>query len=281
MVGAPVVSSKSRTVDGERHWEALQTDVMNNLIKGALEKRRIDADDRTHALGGETRGEGDRMLLGNADVEEAIWIDRLELGKRRSGRHRRRDGDDPWIVSSEFDHRLSEDILVFWRRWWRPWHRRSRDGVPTLAVSRRPSEASSLFGHHVQEHGSRHQSGLPQGFDERAQVMPVDRSHIGESELLPDHRVIDELLERVLPTLAQLDEELALGQALRDAGKLVLGAMVARVGADAIQIAGHRADIRRDRHLVVVEDDEEGQIEDSRVVQGLEGHASSERAIAY
>src|SRR5829696_4639510 len=76
MVGAPVVSSKSRTVDGERHWEALQTDVMNNLIIGALEKRRIDADDRTHALGGETRGEGDRMLLGNADVEEAIWIDR-------------------------------------------------------------------------------------------------------------------------------------------------------------------------------------------------------------
>ena len=56
--------------------------------------------------------------------------------------------------------------------------------------------------------------------------------------------------------------------------------MVAGVGADAIEIAGHRADVRRDRHLVVVEDDEEGQIEDSRVVQRLEGHASRERAVA-
>ena len=211
----PVVSGKSRAVDGERHREALQADVVNDLIVGALEKRRIDADDRAHALGGETRGEGDRVLLGNADVEEAIGIDRLELGKRRSGRHRRRDGDDPWIVFGELDHRLGEDILVFWRRWRRPRHRRSRDGMTPLAVGRRPGEASSLFGHHVQEHGSRHQGGLPQGFDERAQVVPVDRSHIGEPELLPDHRVIDELLERVLPTLAELDEELALRVAAR------------------------------------------------------------------
>ena len=56
--------------------------------------------------------------------------------------------------------------------------------------------------------------------------------------------------------------------------------MVAGIGADAIEIAGHGADVRRDRHLVVVEDDEEGQIEDPRVVQGLEGHASRERAVA-
>src|SRR5829696_9860605 len=110
--------------------------------------------------------------------------------------------------------------------------------------------------------------------------MPVDWSHIGEPELLPDHRVIDELLERVLPAFAELHEQLALGQPLGEAGKLVFCTVVSRVGADTIEIAGHGADIWRDRHLVVVENDEKGEIKNSRVVQCFESHTSSERTVA-
>src|SRR5919112_4879849 len=116
---AAVVSGKSRAVDGEGHREALQADVVDDLIVGSLEKRRIDADDGAHSLRGETRGEGDRMLLGDSDIEKAIRIGHLELDERSSGRHRRGDGDDPWIVPSELDYGLSEDVLVFRRRWGR------------------------------------------------------------------------------------------------------------------------------------------------------------------
>src|SRR5918998_6257925 len=118
---------------------------MNDLVVGALEKRRIDTDDGAHPLGGEARGEGDRVLLGNADVEEAIWIDRLEFGERGTGRHRRRDGNDPWIVSRELDHRLCKDVLVFRWRWRRSQHRWCRDGMATLAVGCRPGEPPSFF----------------------------------------------------------------------------------------------------------------------------------------
>src|SRR5919106_5980267 len=102
---------------------------MNDLVVGALEKRRIDADHRAHPLGGETRGEGDRVLLGNPDVEEAIWVDRLEFGERGTGRHRRRDGDDPWIVFGELEHRLGKDVLVFRGRWRRSQDRWCRNGM--------------------------------------------------------------------------------------------------------------------------------------------------------
>src|SRR5688572_6891951 len=94
---SPVVACKARAVNGECHWKALQADIMNDLVVGALEKRRIDADDRAHPLGGQARGEGDRVLLGYPDVEEAIWKDRLEFGERRTRRHRRRNSDDPRI----------------------------------------------------------------------------------------------------------------------------------------------------------------------------------------
>ena len=80
---SPVVSGKPGAVDGEGHRQALQADIMNDLVVGALQKGRIDADDRTHPCGGKPGGEGDGMLLGDPDVEEAVRIDRLEFGRAR------------------------------------------------------------------------------------------------------------------------------------------------------------------------------------------------------
>ena len=42
---AAVVSGEPGAVDREDHRQALQADVMHDLIIGALQKRRIDADD--------------------------------------------------------------------------------------------------------------------------------------------------------------------------------------------------------------------------------------------
>ena len=83
MVRAAVVAGEPGAVDGEDDRQALQADVVDDLVVGALEEGRVDADDRAHALGGETGGEGDGVLLGDADVEEAIGVDRLELGRAR------------------------------------------------------------------------------------------------------------------------------------------------------------------------------------------------------
>src|SRR5215212_11219148 len=147
---------------------------MNDLVISALEKRRIDADDGTHPLGGEPGGEGDRMLLGNPDVEEAVGINRLEFGQRGTRWHRRRDGHDPRIIFGELDHRLGKDVLVFGWRWRRSRRHWRRNGVPALAISCRAGEPPSFFGHHVEEYWFWHQGRLPQSFDQCAHVVPVD-----------------------------------------------------------------------------------------------------------
>ena len=51
-------------------------------------------------------------------------------------------------------------------------------------------------------------------------------------------------------------------------------------GQRARQVIGQRADVLRNRHVVVVQDDEQIRGRRARVVQRLEGHAGRERAVA-
>ena len=54
---------------------------------------------------------------------------------------------------------------------------------------------------------------------------------------------------------------------------------VARVEPHAREVAGERADVLRDRHLVVVEHDDEPRAEMAGVVERLERHAAGHRAV--
>src|SRR3546814_9007981 len=63
---------RSRAVDRETHRQVLDRHIVHDLIIGALQKCRIDRRERPHALGGEPRGKGHRMLLGDPDVERPL-----------------------------------------------------------------------------------------------------------------------------------------------------------------------------------------------------------------
>src|SRR5207248_1094440 len=54
-----------------------------------------------------------------------------------------------------------------------------------------------------------------------------------------------------------------------------------RVGAHVGEVLGERADIRSDRHLVIVEYDDKAPVGVPGVVERLESHATGHRAIAY
>ena len=71
-------TSASRSMR-EHHRQVLQRDVVDQLVVGTLQERRIDGDDRLHAFAGQARGEGDRVLLRDADVEVAVGEQLLEL----------------------------------------------------------------------------------------------------------------------------------------------------------------------------------------------------------
>ena len=63
-----VVADKPRAVHRERDVERLKADVVDDLVVGALEERRVDRAHRLGALEREAGGQEHRVLLGDADV---------------------------------------------------------------------------------------------------------------------------------------------------------------------------------------------------------------------
>ena len=85
-VGRAVGADEAGAVDGEAHGQALERDVVHDLVVAALQEGRVDRGEGLHAGGGEAGGEGDGVLLGDADVEAALGE---ALGEEVRGRCRR------------------------------------------------------------------------------------------------------------------------------------------------------------------------------------------------
>ena len=70
-MGRAVGADEAGAVDGEAHRQALDRDVVHDLVVAALQEGRIDRAERLVAFGREAGGERHRMLLGDADIEGA------------------------------------------------------------------------------------------------------------------------------------------------------------------------------------------------------------------
>ena len=107
MVRRAVLADESGAVEAEHDVQVLQGDVHDELVVGALQERRVDGDDRAHAADGEAGGEADRVLLGDADVVEAVGK-RLGEGVEAGARgHRGGDRDDALVALGRRDQRVA------------------------------------------------------------------------------------------------------------------------------------------------------------------------------
>ncbi len=112
-------------------------------------------------------------------------------------------------------------------------------------------------------------------------VVAVDRAHVLVAQVGEEVLLVEEGLHRPLPPVDKGVEPLpddgdrgdhvveALPEVLVDGGR----------GKPA-QVAGHRPDVRPDRHLVVVEHDDQVLPDLACVAEGLEGHAAGEGSVA-
>ncbi len=113
---------------------------------------------------------------------------------------------------------------------------------------------------------------------QHAEVVPVDRADVVEAELL-EQRAAGPIGARhflgergaAFPILGQ-----ALGELLQRFAEVEVGA----ARRDAREIGRECADRGRDRHVVVVEDDDEALVAGAGVVHGLVGHARTHGAVA-
>ena len=91
VVGAAVGTDQAAAVNGQHHRQVLQGDVVDQLIVGALQEGRIDRNDGFQAFTGEACAKGQRMLLGNADIEVAVRVFGGEAHQARAFAHGRSD----------------------------------------------------------------------------------------------------------------------------------------------------------------------------------------------
>ena len=89
LVARPVLADEPGPVDREQHRLVVLADVVDRLVEGPLEERRVERDDRPHPAHREAGRERHGVLLGDADVDEPVRERGLELREAGPGRHAR------------------------------------------------------------------------------------------------------------------------------------------------------------------------------------------------
>ena len=87
-MGRAVGADEAGAVHGKAHRQPLDRDVVHHLVVAALQEGRIDRAERLVAFGRKARGEGHRVLLGDADVEGALrehLLEQIDAGARGHG----------------------------------------------------------------------------------------------------------------------------------------------------------------------------------------------------
>ena len=115
VVGHSVLSDKSGAIDAEHHRQRRYRHIMDYLVVGTLQKRRVYRHKRTHARFGETAGKRHGMPLRYPHVKRALRIDSLKLAYRCARRHGGGDAHYPAVGLGKLNQCLSEHILIFRR----------------------------------------------------------------------------------------------------------------------------------------------------------------------
>jgi hypothetical protein len=264
---------------------AVQRHVHEELVEGAVEERGVHRDDRVQPARGEPGGRGERVLLGDADVDAALG-ERLGEGHEPGGaEHRGGDRDDVRAAGAQPDHLLGEHVgpagggRAGRQAGLRVERLRAVHLLGLVVLRRRV--AAPLLGDRVHHDGPAEVPGAAQRGLERRDVVPVDGAEVLESEvgeqLLRRQRVLQPGLDRVQARVQRAADDRCAGQRGL-AG--VEDALVARLQAQRGEPVGQPADRGRVGPAVVVDhDDDVAVLRGGDVVERLPGHAAGQRAV--
>jgi hypothetical protein len=112
-------------------------------------------------------------------------------------------------------------------------------------------------------------------------AVTIDRAVILEAELLPEAGGDEQVAHAGLDALRPLPDLLAQGQVLNKLTQVPLGRAVKRIDTQLVHVPAERANVGRDRHRVIVQDNDElARVQVSGVVHGFERHACRHRPIS-
>ncbi len=228
-----------------------------------------------------SRGDG-AVLLGDADVVDAVREGVGELLQADGLEHRGGDRDDVLALVAEGDHLVAEDGGPVGAGGLDREAGVGVDGADAVEAVGLVLEgglvAAALLGEDVDDHRAAEPLGAGQRGLRRLDVVAVDRADVLEAEVLEHALRGDEVLEALLRAVQRLvegpaDDRSALQEVLA-AGQ---EAFVAVGGPQGRQVVREAADGRCVGPLVVVDDDDEGAVLGvGDVVQRLPGHTAGQ-----
>ena len=187
-------------VDAEHDRQAVHADVEVDLVEGSGQERGVHGDHGTQTAHGHAGGGRDGVLLGDADVEEAVGEPRLEGKKAGGAGHGGGDGHDAGVALGNGQQCLGERLGVARRR--RPTlgrpRRRIEDGrvvQALLLVVLGERVALALAGDDVHGDGPVEGRRLAQDVLHLGDVVPVDRTDIAHAQCLEEVAGFEHLTE--------------------------------------------------------------------------------------
>ena len=226
------------------------------------------------------------MLLGDADVEEAVGMRLAELRQTGRAGHGRGDGGDVVALVAELHQFLGEDRrpIAHGARF-----RLAGDGVDDAGgvhevglIGLRRGEAAALVRLRMDDDGAAELARVAQGVLERTDVVAVDGSHVLQAEV-GEHLVRhDRRLQTLLGAVDDAREEIAdRAEALQAGLPLAHDHVVGGLQRQGGEVFGQAADRRRVAAAVVVDHDDHGAVlAGGDVVERLPAHAARQGAVA-
>ena len=255
---------------------------MNQLVVSALQKGGINRHHRLDALTGQPGGKGHGVLLGNAHVKIAVGVLAGKTHHARAFAHGRGDAHQPAILLGHIAQPVAKHLgvaglaaaLAAGQAVFRA---EARHAVVGNRVFFRQLVALALFGDHMQKLRALELAHIAQGVHQGVQVVAVDWAEIVKAKFFKQRAGGNHALDVFFSALDQRMHRRGHAQHLAGA---FFHCGVKAPGHQLGQIVVERADIGRDRHIVVVEDHQQVSVHRPGVVQRFKGHAGGHRAVA-
>ena len=198
VVAGPVVAGDAGTIEAEDHREAVERHVVDHLVPSPAEERAVERHDRTQAAHRHACSSGDRMLLGDADVEEPIGEAALERQEARGTRHGRRHRHHLRVGLGLLDDGVGEHLRVATghrRRWPDQRVEHGRVVQVLLVVVLGGQITTPLLSEHVDDDRTlgRQFDRVAEGGLEALEMVAVDGADVAHAQRLEECRWLQEL----------------------------------------------------------------------------------------
>ncbi len=266
----------------------MQCHVVNNLIIRPLHERRVDVTKGDQSLFCHSRGEGDRVCLGYPHVERAIGEPLHHIGHRTSGGHGGSYSHDTFVFLGHLHEGMPKYILIklglvffiFHDSFARLFIEKPR-GVPYSGRFLCRLVPFSFYRFNMKQLGSLHIFNVTQDTDQAGQVVPIHGPEV--AYIKPFKKVLFLCYKRFNAVIKpQYQVFLFLGNQfpfLESLVNMVSHPVVFMRGGKLHQVVLHGPHVIVDRHVVVVQYNQEVIGVRANIVQTLVGKPPRHRSI--